>query len=149
MKLQKLALLTALLLCLAPLSSAQRSGRSYTSHRSGITVNANLGRVGVSLGFGRRPSIYSRSSRYVSPKYCAPSRIWVEGHYRTDYQKVFVQTSQEKRWISAQYETRYDSCGRAIRVLVQGGYWTLVTVPAHYEKRAVQTWVPGRFELRR
>jgi len=150
MKIQKLALLTALIIGIAPLANAQRSSRGTTSYRSGVTVQANLGRVGIRLGFGgRSPISYRTSSRYVSNTYCPPTRVWVEGHYRTDYRKVLVKACQENRWVSARYETRYDECGKAYSVLVQDGYWTLVNIPAHYENRPVKSWVPGRFEYRR
>ena len=150
MKIQKLALLTALVLGFAPLADAQRSSRGTTSYRSGVTVQANLGRVGIRLGFGgRSPISYRSSSRYLSNRYCPPTRVWIEGHYRTDYRKVWVQARQEKRWVPARYETRYDQCGEAYSVLAQNGYWSLVTIPAYYENRPVKTWVPGRYEYRR
>jgi len=150
MKIQKLALLTALVIGLAPLADAQRSSRGYTSHRSSVTVQANLGHLGIRLGFGGLSPIANRGpSRYVTSRYRTPARVWIEGYYRTDYRKVLVQARQEKRWVPARYETRYDECGEAYSVLVQDGYWSLVTIPARYENRPVKSWIPGRYEYRR
>lgn len=150
MKIRQLALLAALMLGLAPLASAQRSSHSSYAHRSNLTVQANLGQLGIRLGFGgHSPVRAALTSRYVSSRSCAPTRVWVEGYYRTEYQRVWIEACQQKRWVPPQYATRYDSCGKAYSVLVRDGYYDLVTIPAHAETRPIKVWVPGRYEYRR
>lgn len=89
-------------------------------------------RVRVSWG---TPSVVTRTGR------------WVPGHYVTRTETVLVRPERcERVWVEPLYDTRYDDCGRPYRVLVRDGYWREVTVPARYETRHVEVWVPGRWE---
>ena len=83
--------------------------------------------VGVGLGFG-----FSSSPTYVSG-----------GHYEYQTQTVMVvPAATEQRFIPAVYRTEVLSTGVTVQVLVSNGYWETFTVPAQYETRSVQVWVP-------
>ena len=66
------------------------------------------------------------------------------GRYETRYERVWVPGRSERRWCPPQFEWRYDSCGRRIRVQVRAGYWGTIQHPGFYERRAVRVWVPAR-----
>ena len=73
------------------------------------------------------------------------TRGWVPGHYEVVERSVWVGGGTRRTWVPAVYETRYDGCGRAYRVLLRDGYWRQVALPGRYERRPVRVWVPGRW----
>ena len=78
----------------------------------------------------------------------APSRpvypnVVCEGHYESRTQRVLVSPERrERQWVDAVYETRYYN-GRPQTVLVSQAGWREFVVPAQFEDRIVQVWVPG------
>ena len=94
------------------------------------------GRVAIGINLG-------------GPSYRAPAveQRYVPGHYETRYETVLVEpASEQRRWAPDLRETRYDRYGRPYTVVVRGGYWERVCVPARYETRAVSVWVPGYYQ---
>lgn len=66
-----------------------------------------------------------------------------EGHYESRTQRVLVLPERrERQWVDAVYETRYFN-GRPQTVCVAQAGWREFVVPAQYEDRIVQVWVPG------
>ncbi len=72
-------------------------------------------------------------------------RTWVAGHYETVHRQVWVPGGCEQGWQPAQYDWRYDHCGRRVRVLVRHAGYVTVQRPGHYETVCEQVWVPGRY----
>lgn len=147
MNLTKLLLSTTLLAALGPLAAAQYRGVDLSVRRGGVSIGAELGRVGLRVDLGRHSPWLRRG--YVSTRSCAPTRVWIPGSYRTEVRRVWVPARSERRWFAPVYETRYRACGTAYRVLVRAGAWRTVTVPGYYDERPVKVWVPGRYEVRR
>ena len=116
------------------------SGRISLGHR-GVSIGTRIGKVGVHVGS-------RRGSGYVTRRCEPPRRVYVKGHYQTVERKVWVPERKERVWCDAVYETRYDSCGRAVRVLVRPARYEWVTTPGYYELKTVRVWVPGRWEYR-
>ena len=80
--------------------------------------------------------------RYVPPV----ERRWVEGHYELRTETVLVAPEcSERQWVPAVYENRCYRPGHYARVLVAAGYYQTVCIPARYETRTVQAWVPGYY----
>jgi hypothetical protein len=76
----------------------------------------------------------------------APRADYVPGHYETRTDTVLVAPERiEKRWVAPVFETRYNADGTPYTVKVCDGYWTTVNLPARYETRVVQVWVPGYY----
>lgn len=72
------------------------------------------------------------------------SSQWVPGHYETSTQSVLVVAEHyEKQYVAPVYKTVQLSDGTEMTIKVSDGYWTKVFVPAQYETRVVQVWVPG------
>ena len=93
-------------------------------------------RVDVGFGFGGG----GYAPYYPAPVYSAPA---CEGHYETRVERVLVCAERHERVrIEPVYETRYYN-GVPQTVLVNPGGWREVCVPARYENRTVQVWVPG------
>jgi len=113
--------------CLSMSAHAQRAsltlGRATQYGAFGLTIGAPLG----------RPS-YTR---------CEPRRTWVAGHYETRCESVWVAGCTHDVWTPAQFEWRWDPCGRAYRVCLRAGSWRAVSDPGHYESRSVQVWIAG------
>lgn len=92
-------------------------------------------RVDFGFGFGGGYAPY-----YPAPVYAAPV---CEGHYETRIERILVAPEcRERRWAEPVYETRYYNGVPQSFCVSQGG-WREVCVPAHYENRSVQVWVPG------
>jgi hypothetical protein len=73
----------------------------------------------------------------VGPRYVA-------GHYEWRLQKVLVEPEHyEQRWVPPVTEMRTDEKGNSYTVEVRAGYYERVLVPARYEDRWVQVWIPG------
>lgn len=53
--------------------------------------------------------------------------------------------STQQRFVPAVYRTEVLSTGVAVQVLVRDGYWETYTIPAQYETRTVQVWVPDSY----
>lgn len=87
---------------------------------------------------------------FGGPRYCPQpvvARQYVPGHYETQYQTVLAEPARiERRWVPAVEETRRDHHGRLYSVIVREGYWTEYRLPARYETRVVQVWVPGYYQ---
>lgn len=95
--------------------------------------------VGVGFGGGGYGPVYP-APVYVAPVYRAPV---CEGHYETHIERVLVAPERrDRRWADAVYETRYYN-GYAQTVCVSQPGWREFYVPAQYENRSVQVWVPG------
>ena len=82
------------------------------------------------------------------PSYYAPvverPIIASPGYYQTQYQSVLVEPEHKVRqFVPPVYETRRDVYGRPYTVIVREGYYTEACVPARYESRPVQVFVPG------
>jgi hypothetical protein len=85
--------------------------------------------VGLSVGVG--VPVYSGGYGYSG------------GHYETRVERVLVAPERHDRhWVEPVYQTCY-SRGFAETVIVRLGYWHEACLPARYEERYVQVWVPG------
>ena len=98
-----------------------------------LQVHGKKGSIGIHLGSG------PHSGRPVGYAH----REWIPGHYETIHERVWIPGREERVWVAPVYQWRYDSCGRAIRVCVQQGYWNTVCTPGHYDTRPRQVWVEG------
>ena len=87
------------------------------------------------------------SSGYSSSGYSS-SRVWVPGHHEFVYRRVWVPGTAARVWVEPVYETRRDSCGRTVRILLRAGGWRTVHEPGRYETRRVRVWQPGRWIAR-
>ncbi len=76
--------------------------------------------------------------------YCRP-RHGASDRYRTVARRVWVPGTVERIWIDPVYETRYDACGRPVRILICEGTWKDIERPGHYEIRYVRVWTPTRW----
>jgi len=76
-----------------------------------------------------------------------PSRHWVPGCHETVHERVWVPGGYRRRWIEPAYETRFDACGNAVRVLVRAGHFTVVYEAGRYEVRPRRVWRAGHWEL--
>lgn len=71
-------------------------------------------------------------------------RVWVPGTHVARTERVLVQDAHYvNQWVPPLYETRYNRFGRPYTVCVRKGHHVRVLVPARYEMRTVQHWVPG------
>jgi hypothetical protein len=100
-------------------------------------VKGKKGSIGIHLGSGHHGGHSSARPVGYAPRH------WVPAHYETRYERVWIPGREERVWIAPVYQWRYDSCGRAIRVCVQQGYWNTVCTPGRYESRPRQVWVEG------
>jgi hypothetical protein len=127
-------------------------GMNYLSIKSwmaiaGLVVCAAFGmsaqaatRVDFGIGLGGGYAPYYPAPVYAAPYYAAPV---CEGHYETRVERILVASEgRERRYIQPVYETRYYN-GVPQSFCVNQGGWTEVYVPARYENRSVQVWVPG------
>jgi hypothetical protein len=118
-------------------SSLSIGHRSLSIGHRGVSFDARVGNVGLSIGHTS-----SRRQGYVTPR-CEPPRRWVAGHYETVEHRVWVAETRSRVWCEPVWATRYDSCGRAYRVIVRSGRYDWVTVPGHYEVKTSRVWVPA------
>ncbi|MBI5364029.1 MAG: hypothetical protein HZA53_12670 [Planctomycetes bacterium] len=125
---------TAAALLLAPHADAQ--GLS-------ITLGKKTKHGGIALSYSTGHASTGHAYCAPPPAYCPPPRVWSPGHFETRCQQVFVPGVEQQVWVPPAYEWRYDACGRAYQVCVQGGYYRTVCTPGHYETRTVQVWVDG------
>jgi hypothetical protein len=73
---------------------------------------------------------------------------WVSSGWQVHHEQVCVEPARTRRvWVAPRYGSRYDNCGRVIRVVVEAGYWKSVTVPARYETRATRVWREGHWAV--
>jgi hypothetical protein len=99
---------------------------------------------GLSVRFGKHSKRSSVSLTLGLPApHCAPARVWVEGCYEVRVERVWVDGCERQEWVAPCYETRWDSCGRRVKVLVRAGYWRTVREPGRFENREVRVWRPG------
>jgi hypothetical protein len=106
---------------------------------------------GPAASYGRRPA-----QRFLSPTFGVPyvarrrplslRRLWVPGHLQRVQRRVWVEGEAVRRWTPPVFETRLDGCGRPVRVLVQGGCWTVAHQPGHFETRWVEIWIDGHWK---
>ncbi|MBI3830719.1 MAG: hypothetical protein HY291_14450 [Planctomycetes bacterium] len=74
------------------------------------------------------------------------SSEWVPGHYEVQMESVLVMSAHyEKQFVAPTYKTVLLSDGTEMQVKVSEGYWTKIFVPAQYESREVQVWIPGYY----
>ncbi len=104
-------------------------------------ASAQAQRISFSFGGHRNPSGVQISLRGAPA--CAPARVWVEGRWETRVQQVWVEGCERRVWVPARFETHWDSCGRAVQVVVSAGRWALVRDPGRFEQREVRVWIPG------
>ena len=65
------------------------------------------------------------------------------GHYETRTETVLVEPEhRERQYVPRVTETRHDIYGRTYTLLVREAYYQEVIVPARYETRQVQVYVP-------
>ncbi len=139
MRSRKLILLSIVALGLAS-SPAFAQKRVGISIGTGVSVGARFGLSSVHVDFRN-----SHRHGYVSSRRPRPS-IWTPGHYETVYERAWIPASKQRIWIEPVYATRYDSCGRSYRVIVESGCWRWVETPGHYESRPVNRWVAGCYD---
>lgn len=97
-------------------------------------------RVDFGFGIGGGYAPYYPAPVYTAPVYSAPA---CGGHYETRVERVLVCAERcERVRTDPVYETRYYN-GVPQTVCVNAGGWRDVCVPARYENRTVQVWVPG------
>lgn len=93
-------------------------------------------RFGVRIKLGDRPVL-----RTV--------QTWVAGYYTKVTTQVLIEPARtESRYIEPVTETRYPSNGPPYTVVLQPGGYQTVDIPARYETRTEQVWVPGHYETR-
>lgn len=119
----RIALLASALAFCASTAGAQRLSLSVGGCSDGPSLRLSLGR---------------------SPAR-APARVWVEGRWESRFERVWVEGCERRVWSPARFETRWDSCGRRVQVMVSPGHWRIVRDPGRYEQREVRVWVPGRW----
>ncbi|MFT5198277.1 MAG: hypothetical protein ACI87O_000933 [Planctomycetota bacterium] len=101
----------------------------------GITIGSH-GELGVRIGTPGFPRAQERHrSRRITP---------ARGYWETITEQVWVQGRVRQEWVSASYDTVYDSCGNRHQVLVRQGYYRTVREPGCYETRSRRVWVPAR-----
>ncbi len=135
MKAQRILAGLLLLLGLSSAAAAQERG---------VRVDLKRGSISASYGRGeirRAPRSYGR--RHTQRRSFSTRRIWVAGRYELVNRRVHEPAYIERIWIDPVYETRYDPCGRARRVLICDGYWKKVRVPARWVNKRVRVWKPG------
>jgi len=113
-----------------------------------MTNTASAADWNFSFGFGRPVVVEHCPPPVVIAKPVPPPvrtvRTWVPERYETREEQVLVAPERHDRvWVDAEYVTRYDRHGCAIRVLVRPGYWKEVCIPARYETRCTQVRIPG------
>jgi hypothetical protein len=103
----------------------------------------------VELGHAdkRRELADGYAPRRVEVRHCG-AREWVPGQYVTRCERVWIPGCTRQEWVPARHDWRTDFFGRPVWVLVQPGYWTVVTDPGRYELREVREWVPGHWRIR-
>ncbi len=111
-----------------------------------LAPTASAGDLSLGLKLGKRSSIHLSFGDRHHYRRCAPKRVWVPGCYTTVAKRVFVPGEKRKVWIEPVYETRYDDCGRPVRVLVCEGYWKVHTTPGRYVTKRVKVWKPGHWK---
>ena len=124
---------------------SSRSGGSY-DHRSDrdrggdrhynprVDRHDNRSNLGVRIEFGDRPTVQT-------------VQRWVPGYWTTVTEQVLIEPARnEARWVESITETRYPSNGPPYTVVIRPGGWQTVCIPARYETRATQVWVPGHYE---
>jgi hypothetical protein len=93
-------------------------------------------RVSVGLSFGR-PSYYAPTT--------VVERSYVPGHYEVRSETVLVEPERKVReWSAPQTTSRTDARGYVYTVTSPGSYRD-TCVPARYETRQTQVWVPGYY----
>lgn len=104
---------------------------SANAQRGSSNLDVRFERRGVNLTLGlRRPA-------------CAPARVWIDGHWTSRVERVWVEGCERRVWVEPCWEWRWDSCGRRVQVQVRAGYWRSVRDPGRFENREVRVWVPG------
>lgn len=113
----------------------------------GLVASANAQRIRADLGlrFERPGPSLTLGLRRPS---CAPARVWIEGHWTTRVERVWVEGCERRVWVEPCWETRWDACGRRIRVQVSAGYWRSERDPGRFENREVRVWIPGYWRER-
>ena len=104
---------------------------------------------GLALTPARAQAAFSLGVGYSAPApvYVAPAPVYTapvasNGHYENRTQHILVSPEhREKRWVEPVYQT-VNTRGYAETVMVSPGCWQNVCVPARYEDRVVQVWVP-------
>ena len=145
-------MLPRLLRPLLPLALAL--GAAAPAHAGDLSLGVVLGghHGGVQLSYGEGHGYHGGRgpvvAGYAPRAYCPPARVFVPGHYATVEREVWVPAFREKVWVEPVYTTRYDPCGRPLRVLACDGRWTVRVVPGHYERRCERVWVPAGYEAR-
>lgn len=70
------------------------------------------------------------------------------GYYETRTETVMVAPERvERQWVEPVFVIRHDSEGKSYSVKLSDGYYREVVIPARYETRAVQVWVPVTYAV--
>jgi hypothetical protein len=99
------------------------------------------GELGVRIGTPGFPRTQERHRTHC----ITPAR----GYWKTVTEQVWVEGRVRQEWVSASYETVYDSCGNRHQVLVRQGHYRTVREPGCYETRSRRVWVPARRSITR
>jgi hypothetical protein len=131
----------AALLALGALSSAAQADSRW---RVSLGKSTKHGSIEIALGGG-----HAQHGRHGGRPRGLARKVWVPGHSETVQRKVWVPGGWREEWVPPVFETRWDACGRAVRVQVGGGYARKVALPGRWEIRAETVWHPGHWEVRR
>lgn len=112
-----------------------------------ISAPAAAGDISIDFGFRSNRGVaiafgYRDGHRRPAP---VVHRRWVPGHYETVSKQVWVPGTCEQVWQPAQYEWRYDHCGRRIRVLVRPAGYVTVERPGYWQTVQQTVWVAGHY----
>ena len=90
----------------------------------------------------------SRHSSYGGRSYRAPRQTWIAGHYEFVNRDVWIPGRIERVYVEPIFETRWNACGLAVRVVIREGYFRDVRRHGHFISRSVRTWIPGQWSYR-
>jgi hypothetical protein len=66
------------------------------------------------------------------------------GYYEMRTETVLVTPERiERQWIEPVFVIKYDQTGKPYRIKISEGYYREIVIPARYETRIVQVWVPA------
>ncbi len=127
-------LLAGLLALLASAATAEARSVSlgYRTRSPRAALSLSLGSPCVA-----RPRVPARVLRTT------PRRVWVPGHHQQVWRRVWVDGGYRREWVAPIYETRVDSRGRPVVVVLRRASWSLVEQPGRFEVRRVGEWVDG------
>ena len=125
------------ILCVAAALAAMAPAQKLSIE--GRIGRAISGSVMVGSDHGHRHSHRHRGHVHVEPVLRAPAR---HGHWKTVYEEVLVPGYWSDQHVPATYGWIYESCGHRRWGIVAPASCTRVWIPARYETRSRQVWVP-------